>query len=130
MRDVIEPALNGMTWTTWRSRNRKAVVDMARSGMTADEIVEAHAEASEARGGVAMVMAWVQERVVRQAASPVSSQQSEIDNLPTVANGGIAGTPPDMIPPWQRPPNHPRHIPWSAEFEKRWKAEHPEPSYA
>jgi hypothetical protein len=131
VRETVEPALSGMTWTTWKARNRKVVVDMARSGMTADEIVVAHEEASEARGGVAMVMAWVQERVVRQAATaaPVSAKQAEVDNLPSVANGA-KGTAPDDIPPWERPPNHARYVRWSAEFEAQWNTEHRQPAMA
>jgi hypothetical protein len=132
VRPTIEGVLVGMTWTAWLKQNRRPVVDMARSGMSAEEIIEAHAADAEKRGKPELVMAWFQTRIAREAvaeSAPLSQRQREVNELPSVANGA-RGTAPDAIPPWERPPNHERFRPWSAEFEAAWRAEHPEPAFA
>ena len=68
LRPVIEPELVGMTWTAWRSRNRQVLVDMTRAGMTAAEIVGAHAEHSERKGRTTMVMRYVQDDLLTASA--------------------------------------------------------------
>lgn len=100
LRDVIEPALVGIRWGEWCKRgNRRATVSMAAAGMSADDIVAAHEEACEDRGGVAVVMSWVQERVMRQAASggaPRGLRAVPSDGVPTLSEQWASGaiTPP------------------------------------
>ena len=52
-----------MTWTTWRARNRRVVVDMVKAGMTPTEIDAAHDQIRDAAGKPFITMAWFQNRL-------------------------------------------------------------------
>lgn len=78
----IRPVLHGMTWTKWRAVNRKHVVDMATSGMTAAEIDAAHLAQSEAFGSVIFSIPTLQKRF---ASASASQQIAEEPRHPTRA---------------------------------------------
>lgn len=117
LRPTISPALHGMTWTDWVKRNRRVMVSMATSGMSAEDIVAAHQEASDARGEVAVVMAWVQERVVRQGSrggQPRAGAAPEDDMQTGAELAAAEGLPEIELKPWERRPSDPLWRPRSA----------------
>lgn len=63
LRPVIEPVLVGQTWTTWKTRNRKYAVDMARADLTANEIVAAHEDESAQLGEPIRMLSFLQSRL-------------------------------------------------------------------
>jgi hypothetical protein len=75
LRPRIEPILRGMSWSTWRTRQRRFAIDMAQTGMTAEEIDDAHDEVSAQRGYVIWRLDWVQEGLTKRA-------RIEVDDLP------------------------------------------------
>lgn len=114
LRGTIEPDLRGITWSKWlRRQNRRITVELAESGMTVEEILEAHTATSEAIGATAVFMSRVQ-REVLQGEQPAREfgrrdpEQEFIDNLPRLADLDLG---PIIIPPWERPPGHPKYAP-------------------
>lgn len=69
IRPRVEPALTGMTWTAWRQQNRRIAVDMARAGLDAAAIDDAHREHSERKGRVTIMLLYVQRDLATNAAS-------------------------------------------------------------
>ena len=63
LRESIEPSLKAGTWTGWKARNRKATIEMARAGMTAEQIVGVATSWRTKKGRDNIVMAWVAEWV-------------------------------------------------------------------
>jgi hypothetical protein len=86
--DGIKGALKGMTWTTWRTRNRKLVVDMAVAGLDAEDIVEAWTAGSERRGYPVLNMGWIAEDLNRAPGGPAPNAS---DLLPTLTELIAAG---------------------------------------
>ena len=71
IRPRIEPQIAGFqTWSDWRTENRRVAVGMAKAGMTAEEIDDAHREHSESRGRSATLkLRYVQSDLVAANAS-------------------------------------------------------------
>ena len=62
----VESAVGrSMTQTAWRAKNKRAALDMARAGLSADQVAAAHEALSAERGGAVAVLAWVQEHYPR-----------------------------------------------------------------
>lgn len=76
MRPAIESVLAGQTITEWRKQNRRYVVDMVASGMTAEEIAEAHDE-YRVGGEVIFSMRRLQGQIVAAASRPLDVAASE-----------------------------------------------------
>ena len=73
----IRPALHGMTWATWRKFNRKHVVNMAESGMTAAEIDAEHIAQSDDFGEIIVSMAMLQKRISMPKRDGKSPQKTD-----------------------------------------------------
>jgi hypothetical protein len=71
LRERLEPLLVGMTWSTWRTRNRRVVVDMVRAGFSPEDIDTAHDEIRDREGQPFVVMAWFQERLAARESREV-----------------------------------------------------------
>lgn len=70
LKPELVPTLRGITWTSWRMRNRRALVDMASADMTADEILAAYHAESEAIGEPIRSIRLLQERLNAHDTSP------------------------------------------------------------
>lgn len=115
----VRPVLRAMTWSTWRSRNRQRIVDIAAAGQSADEIIAAWRAGSERRGYPVVRMEWIAEDLERDGREPAPNAPNATDLLPTLTELLESGEiEPWTIPPWKRPP-------FTPEF-KAWRAEHPD----
>jgi hypothetical protein len=100
LRPRIEPLLSGMTWSTWRTRNRRAVVDMVKAGMSPTEIDAAHDRIRDAAGQPFVTMAWFQNRLAsrRPTPPPAPFHSDEFERSPHAAGAQ---------PAWGEPVNRP-----------------------
>lgn len=63
---VIAPRLVGkLTQSAWKQRNKRAALDMAQAGITAEQALVAHAEICEERGDTIFTLKWVHDRILR-----------------------------------------------------------------
>ena len=102
----ITPTLRGMTWMQWRMRNRRALVDMASSSMSAEEILNAFRAESEALGETIRSIPFLQQRLNAHDVSPYaqhkareSQERSREDDLPLLIDLVDLG----LVEPWTVP---------------------------
>lgn len=85
----VRPTLKGLTWSAWRGRNRKVLIDMAKSGMSADDLVGAWVEWVDFKGYVAYTLSWFQQWVSAGGKAQLPSRPGDPEwwlDIPDLAN--------------------------------------------
>lgn len=86
---LVAPATKGMTRVGWCGRNKRVAVELAQAGVTVEQVLDAHADASEAYGATVYSLGWVQSHIAKTANRPAD------DGLPAIIGN-------DCDPPTER----------------------------